>query len=372
MTGSSNGTYLTYNKLCDDVKTIVTKYWDNYYEKKNYIKHEIEEKKDEIEQLKKTIKVLPKHFGEHSYDNEKVGEDEKVKVGEQKEDDEAEIGLRSNRHGRRKIRDAPPLFAIRPDVISSDTNLGFDTNLEDKYQKYFTLLKQKIPEHNVIQTMVRHGVPSGIIDEIILKNQELRQQEVQLEEKSGEGELRMERGGGKGQGKEEGEVEIGQGKGEGEKDKEDEEKQRLVTELNEKIDDYEEYLFVKYFTDHSQDIKAHFGQEEFNDNTDIVEKLENFERKIMHIKISNHEKMKLFLCALWDNGYCIESLKMLFETVIFKNGIVTDLDDLHFSDKQIKSIYNDYRSKRKNFNHDNNDLKKRYSLYIFILHNCIL
>ena len=414
MSGSSNGTYLTYNNLCDMVKSIVTQYWDDYYKiKKSYKqeiekkKYEIKQKKDEIEQLKKTIEDFPKSFAfeKDSDDMEKVGE--KVNVDEQKEDEEAVLNPRGR--GRRKNLDAP------------------------EYQKYFTLLKQKSPEHSVRQRMEWDGVPSGIIKEIILKNEELRQEEVQPEEKEGEGlgleslesvdqsknikkvnylqgegegeveigegeigegEWRMKRGGGKGQGK--GEVEIGQGKEEGEgeveigqgqkdiltqkakKEEEVEDKKRQEHDLEHEakglIDDYEKYLFVKFFSETSNDIIPLFGQGDFTTNTVIVEKLEKFEHKIMHIKISNYEKMKLFLCALCDNGYCIESLKMLFEKVIFPNAIGSDLDNLRFIDKQIQSIYNDYRSKK--FIYDtkdhNYDLKKNYSLCIFILHNCIL
>lgn len=279
---SPNDTYLTYNNLCDNVKKIVTKYWDDYYEIKK-------SKKNVIEQLKKKI-------GEMSNPNQQQGGGD--------------------------------------NYVSEDDSDNNTLTTKGKRKRKLDLQRQNLQ----------------------LKRLERKEDDEEDEEKSSDDKEKSP-------------------DDEEDEEEDNEEKQRLITELNEKIDDYKKYLFVKYFIDHSQDIKPHFGQGDFSKNSKIIEKLEEFERKIMHIKISNLEKMKLFLCALWDNGYCIDELIDLFQIqkkLNYKSFPVFGIDllnDLEFHDKQIKSIYNDYRIK--NFNHDDN-LKKRYSLYIFILHNCIL
>ena len=138
----------------------------------------------------------------------------------------------------------------------------------------------------------------------------------------------------------------------------DEEKSHEQDNYLEKKNDnnYKNYSFIDYIVNYKTDkfIISNI------DNLDKI-KINDFEKKLKHMKISNLEKIKLLLCALWSMGYKEKNLETIFNKNIYISSNTT-----YNNDKQLELIINEFNNKFDNSIQDPNLFR------LYLIHNCIL
>ena len=117
---------------------------------------------------------------------------------------------------------------------------------------------------------------------------------------------------------------------------------------------YKNYSFIDYIIDNKTD---RFIIIRNIDNSDKI-KINDFEKKLKHMKISNLEKIKLLLCALWSIGYKEKNL----ENIFIKNMYISST--IYNNDKQLELIINEFNKKFDNSIQD--------WIHLYLIHNCIL